>query len=230
MSSEPGLRAIRACVFDVYGTLLDFSSAVAAAGKPLGERAAALDELWRRKQLEYSWLRSLMRLHSDFAAVTREALDYAFEALGVEDRRLAEALLAAYRELRPYPEVPGAVAALHEGGLRLAVLSNGIPEMLEAGLAHAGLRDAFEAVLSVEEVGVFKPAPEVYALASARLGLAAGEILFLSANAWDAHGAAAFGMHSLWINRRGAPRERLPGQLAGEVPSLAAVPAMVGIA
>ncbi len=220
---------IRACVFDAYGTLLDFASAVAGEKEVLGERAASLNALWRGKQLEYSWLRALMRRHVDFRTVTAEALDHAMAALGIEDPALRGRLLATYDRLDPYAEVPTTLERLAAGGLRLAVLSNGTPEMLRRGIAAAGLEPWLEAVLSVEEVGVFKPAPEVYMLATRRLGLAAREIAFLSSNAWDAHGAASFGFRAVWVNRSGAPRERLPGDLAAEIPSLAGLPSLLGI-
>ncbi len=209
-----------ACVFDVYGTLLDVSGAVRQMRERLGERAERLDELWRRKQLEYSWLTSLMQRPADFDAVTRAALDHALAALEIREPDLREALLSAYLALPPFAEVPGVLEALRQRGLRLAVLSNGTRRMLERALGRAGLLDRFEAVVSVEEVGVFKPAPEVYAQACARLGLGREAILFLSANAWDAHGAASFGLRSLWVNRRGLAPERLAGELAGEVRDL----------
>jgi len=219
---------IRACVFDAYGTLLDFASAVAGERAVLGERADPLNALWRRKQLEYTWLRALMRRHADFRRVTADALDHALAALGIADPALRERLLAAYDRLDPYPEVPATLERLAARGLRLAILSNGTQEMLASGVESAGLGAWLEAVLSVEEVGVFKPAPEVYLLASRRLGLAAREIAFLSANAWDAHGAASFGFHAIRVDRDGTPAERLPGALAAEIPSLAELPALLG--
>ena len=230
MSATFDPSTIRACVFDAYGTLLDFSSAVAGEQAVLGDRAEALDALWRRKQLEYTWLRALMRRHADFRTVTADALDHAMAALGIDDGALRARLLAAYDRLAAYPEVPAALERLAGGGLRLAILSNGSPEMLASGVASAGIGDRLEAVLSVEEVGVFKPAPEVYMLATRRLGLAAREIAFLSSNAWDAHGAASFGFRAVWVNRSGAPRERLPGELAAEIPSLAELPALLHMA
>ncbi len=219
---------IRACVFDAYGTLLDFASAVAGEKAALGDKADALNALWRSKQVEYTWLRALMQRHADFRRVTGEALDYTLEALGIEDAGLRGRLLAAYDRLAPYPEVPATLETLADHGMRLAILSNGTPEMLEAGVASAGLGGWLEAVLSVEEVGIFKPAPEVYMLATRRLGLAAREIAFLSSNAWDAHGAASFGFVTIWVNRGGAPRERLPGELAAEIRTLAELPALLG--
>ena len=204
------LAGAGACVFDAYGTLLDVNSAVAAHAARVGDRAADLARLWRTKQLEYTWLRSLMGLHADFDRVTEDALDYALEAMNLEEPGLREALLAANLELEPYPEVAVVLTRWRDAGRRLAVLSNGTPATLEAGLDAAGIRDRFEHVLSVEPVGVFKPAPAVYLHATRTLGLAAGEIAFFSSNGWDAHGAAAFGFKVVWVNRKGQPRERLP--------------------
>lgn len=227
--SAPCLQGVRACVFDVYGTLLDVNAAVAGEAAALGERAGELAGLWRRKQLEYTWLRSLMRLHADLARVTADALDFSLEALGLQDDGLRARLLAAYDRLAAYPEVPAVLGALRCRGVRTAVLSNGSPAMLEAGLAAAGVRGELEAVLSVEEVGVFKPAPEVYHLATSRLGVAAPEVAFLSANSWDVHGAAAFGFKAVWVNRAGAPDDRLPGAPAAVLPNLEPLPGLLGL-
>jgi len=202
------MEEIDAVAFDLYGTLLEVAS-VGRAAAGVTARSAELVELWRQKQLEYSWLRSLMGRYENFWTVTGDALDYALDRFGVvvdEDARAR--LLGAWLDVRPYPEVPGALERLG-ATRRLAVLSNGNPDMLEAGLAAAGLRDRFEHVLSVDEVGVFKPRPAVYELAVKAFGLPAERILFVSSNGWDAFGARAFGLPVAWINRAGAPLERL---------------------
>lgn len=232
-------HAIEACVFDAYGTLLDVHSALASvlqaragnAGPTIdAEKAKNLSNLWRDKQLAYSWLRSLMRHHADFAGVTADALDFALASHGLDgDPTLRADLLEAYDRLAPYPEVPGVLARLAQAGLPLAVLSNGTPAMLEAGLAHAGLANAFTAILSIEEIGVFKPTPEVYSLATRRLGLAAPRILFLSSNGWDVHGAAAFGFTTIHVNRQAAPPERLPGRPVHAIADLAPLPGLLGL-
>jgi 2-haloacid dehalogenase len=227
---EDEVSAAAACVFDAYGTLLDVNAAVAAESRALGERAAELAALWRRKQLEYSWLRSLMRRHADFWQVTQDGLDFALQALGLADAGLRGRLLAAYRALVPYPEVPAVLGTLRRHGVRTAILSNGSPDMLRDAVAAAGITDLLDEVLSVEEVGLFKPAPEVYRLATTRLGLAAGEIVFLSSNGWDVHGAASFGLRTLWVNRTGAPDERLPGEPVRAIASLAELPGFLGLA
>lgn len=226
MSAEPG-NAVGAVVFDVYGTLLDVGAAVEPARRRIGERADRLGELWRRKQLEYSWLRSLMRAHRDFEGLTADALDWALRAIGIEDRALAAELLAGYRRLPAFAEAEAALAALRAGGLRLAVLSNGTTAMLEAGLEAARLRPHLDHVLSVESVGVFKPAAEVYAIATSTLGLAAGRIAFVSANGWDAHAAAWNGFRAFRVDRAGLPDELLPGDVERGVASLAELPGLL---
>lgn len=218
---------VGAVVFDVYGTLLDVGAAVEPARARLGERADRLGELWRRKQLEYSWLRSLMRAHRDFEGLTADALDWAMRAIGIDDRALAADLLGGYRRLPAFAEVEAALTALRAGGLRLAALSNGTTAMLEAGLAAARLRGRLDHVLSVESVGVFKPAAEVYGLATLALGLPAARIAFVSANAWDAHAAAWNGFRAFRVDRAGLPDERLPGDLERRVGSLAELPGLL---
>lgn len=213
----------RAFVFDAFGTLFDVHSAAETIRDRLGNRAGELSALWRGKQLEYTWLRSLMGRHADFAQVTAEALDYALAACGIEDPSLLETLPSAYLRLAPYPEARATLEALRRRGRRTAILSNGTPGMLSSLVEHAELGPLLDEVLSVEEVGVFKPDARVYRLACDRLALAPREILFLSSNAWDVAGAASFGMTVVWVNRSGAVRERLPGAPAAEVRSLDAL-------
>lgn len=221
-------RRVEAMVFDAYGTLFDLASALAGEERTLGERGARLGELWRRKQLEYTWLRSLMDRHADFAQLTGDALDYAMAALRLDDAALRGRLLGAYRRLAAFAEVPGMLAQLRGQGLVTAILSNGEPEMLHDAVAAAGLAGLLDHVLSVEAVGVFKPDPRVYQHAQTVLGLRRARIGFVSANAWDAHGAAAFGFRTWWVNREAAPPELLPGELAGTLRDLAGLPALSG--
>jgi 2-haloacid dehalogenase len=218
---------IRACVFDVYGTLLDFNGAVERRRDRIGEKTDELSALWRRKQLEYSWLRSLMGHHIDFWQVTVDALEYSCEALGIADDDLEKDLMELYRELDCYPEVPATLDTLRDAGMAVAVLSNGAPEMLEEGLLKAGIRDYFDVLLSAEIVKIYKPHPSVYMTAVDAGGFEPGEILFLSANGWDIAGAAAFGFPTAWINRAGAPVDRLPFKPAAIVKTLANVPALL---
>jgi 2-haloacid dehalogenase len=223
------LTQSRVVVFDAYGTLFDVASAAADARDELGEAWAPLAELWRAKQLQYTWLRSLMRRHADFAAVTADALDFALEALRLGDPALRARLLALYDRLAPYPEVRAVLERLRGAGRRLAILSNGSPAMLASAVRAAGLERAFEAVLSVEEVGVYKPDPAVYRLATARLGVAAGEIAFVSANGWDASGAKASGLGVAWCNRTRQPREHLGLDPDVELATLEGLPVAVGV-
>jgi 2-haloacid dehalogenase len=198
---------IRAILFDVYGTLLDVHSAIACEGKELGARADAVSRLWRRKQLEYTWVWSLRGEYRSFQTLTESALDYALAAHGVDSSALKSRLLSAYQRLDAFPDVAAALADLRQRGLRLAALSNGDPDMLEAGLQSAGLRNALDAVLSVAPLRIFKPDRRVYELGRSWANAPAQEIAFVSANAWDAGGAAAFGFRTFWIDRAGQPPE-----------------------
>ncbi len=223
----PHFAGIRCCVFDAYGTLFDVHSAMAPFRERLGAQAEALSAVWRRKQLEYTWLRALMQRHADFEQVTREALAFAFAAHGRTDPDLQDALVAAYRALACYPDVPGALARLRAAGVRTAILSNGTPDMLAAAARHSGLDGLLDAVYSVEAAGVFKPHPSVYRIAVDREAAAVDEILFLSTNAWDVAGAAAFGMRVVWINRFGQPPEHLPAGPEAVITTLADLPALL---
>jgi 2-haloacid dehalogenase len=199
--------AIRGYVFDAYGTLLDVHSVV-EAGRAVTADPATLSALWRQKQLEYTWLRSLMGRYEDFWAVTEAALRHACARLGL---RASEAdiarLMDAYNHLACFPEVPAALARL--AGRPRAILSNGAPRMLATAVASAKLASALDHVISVDRVRVFKPAPAVYALGPATLGVLAEDLLFVSSNAWDVAGAKAFGYRVAWCNRTGAPEENL---------------------
>ena len=225
----PPLTGIRACVFDAYGTLFDVAAAAARCRDVLGERAPPLAQLWRDKQLQYSWLRGLQGRHADFWQVTGDALDYALETMAIEDRALRERLMTLYLTLDAFPEVPGVLTRLKEARVPAAILSNGSPRMLAAAVSAARLEGLFDHLLSVEEVGVFKPHPKVYQLAVDRLGVPAAAIAFLSSNGWDAHAASAFGMRVIWCNRYAQRAERLPGAPDREVRSLAELPALIGL-
>ena len=203
---------IKACVFDAYGTLFDVHSAVGRHRSRVGEMADAVSGTWRGKQLEYTWLRSLMGCHADFWQVTAEALDYALEAHDIDDSALREDLLQAYLRLDAYPEVPGVLERLKRAGYHTAILSNGEPEMLRAGAASAGIEGLLDAILSVESVGIYKPDPRVYQLSCDHFGISPEQVSFQSSNAWDAVGASAFGYKVAWCNRFGQQRERLPAQ------------------
>lgn len=205
MAADP-----KALVFDAYGTLFDVHSVTRLADSLFAGRGAALSQAWRSKQLEYTWLRSLMGRYDDFNAVTADALDWALDSLGLAaGPGERSALMQAYRSLATFPEVRDALGRL--GGRRpLAILSNGHPDMLDAVVDHNELRVFFgDRVFSVHEAGVFKPDPRVYALACAGLELPAESIGFVSSNGWDAAGARSFGFTAWWVNRVKAPLERL---------------------
>ena len=224
------LRGVQGCVFDAYGTLFDFAAAARNCRDVLGDDIDRLTALWRDKQLQYTWLRAAQGRHADFWQVTGDALDFALETLGVTKPGLRDRLMSLYLTLDPFPEVSGVLARLKAAGMRTAILSNGSPAMLDAAVKAAKLETLLDAVLSVEEVGVYKPHPKVYQLAVDRLGIPASAISFQSSNAWDAYAASAFGMQVVWCNRYGQRRERLPGSPNREIKSLAELPALVGAA
>lgn len=220
---------ITTCIFDAYGTLFDVAAAARnAATEPGGEKLAEvwprLAEDWRRKQLEYTWLRAIMGAHCDFWAVTQDGLDWALEAAGLNDAPLRARLLALYRELDAYPEVPAMLKALKSRGLNTAILSNGAPAMLADAAASADIADLLDDLLSVESVGVFKPDARVYAMVGARFGTTPDQVLFVSSNGWDAAGAALFGFRTVWVNRAGLPVDRLPGRPSYILPDLTRIP------
>ena len=226
--SESALNGIRACVFDAYGTLFDYASAAAGCRDLLGDRLNSLNTLWREKQLQYTWLRSLQGKHADFWQVTGDALDFALEALGIASADLRARLMNLYLALETFPEVPDMLKRIKAAGLKTAILSNGSPSMLAEAVANAKIGSLLDAVFSVEEVGIYKPHPKVYQLAVDRLGIPAAAIAFQSSNGWDAYGASAFGMQVVWCNRYGQRRERLPGTPDREIGSLAELPPLVG--
>jgi 2-haloacid dehalogenase len=197
----------RAVAFDAYGTLFDVHSAVGRHAAQVGPDAARLSEIWRAKQLEYSWVLSLAGRYEPFWSLTEQALDYAFARLPHIDRSIGPRLLEAYQSLDAYPEVQAALGALRARGLLTGILSNGDPAMLNAAVASAGLGPEFDAVLSVDAAGVFKTSPRSYDLVLQAFSLKADEVVFVSSNRWDIAGAAAFGFHPVWVNRLGLPDE-----------------------
>ena len=199
----PVARATRAIVFDAYGTLFDVHSVIARCGSIFPGQGSALSRLWRSKQLEYTWLRTLMQRYESFDVITASALQFACEALGLAwTQSTRDALLDEYLRLRPYPEACGALAELSDH--RRAILSNGSPAMLEPLVAHNGMAQYFDAVLSVDPLRVYKPDPRVYQSAVDRLGVEPSQIAFVSSNFWDISGASHFGFRTFWINRGGA--------------------------
>jgi len=227
--TAPRLQDIGACVFDAYGTLFDVNAAAQHCAEELGEQWQPLANLWRLRQVEYTWLRSVMGEYVDFLQVTADALDFAMDSLGLAEPALQQRLLDLYLQLDAYPEVPTVLRRLKAAGMKTAVLSNGAPNMLDAAVANAGIADLLDAVLSVDKLRVFKPAPAVYQLAVDRLGVDAPAISFQSSNAWDAHAASNFGFRVVWVNRFGQARERLPGAPDVELQTLEALPDVVGV-
>ena len=216
-----GLEGIRACVFDAYGTLFDVASPVQKLANELGGKAAELAALWRQKQLEYTWLRSLMGVHADFWHVTGDALDYALEALKIDEAGLRDELMTLYLKLDAYPDVAAAMTALKSKSKRLAILSNGSPSMLDSAVRAAGLDRLFDMVLSVEDVGIYKPSRRVYRHAMQKLQIQdAPSICFVSANSWDAQAAAQFGFQVVRLARSGGQDDRIPGKVTARIETL----------
>jgi 2-haloacid dehalogenase len=226
---DPDHTNVRACVFDAYGTLFDVNSAARQAQNTLHENWQQLAEVWRTKQLQYTWLRSLTGRHVDFWQITVEALEFALDNLKLVDPQLRIQLMELYLQISAYPDVPNALTRLKNGGLKCAILSNGSPNMLAAAVKNAGINNLLDAVLSVEEVKVYKPHPIVYQLAVDRLGLKESEICFISSNGWDAYSAKAFGFHVIWCNRSGQTPERIPEAPDAEILSLSDLPEIVGV-
>ncbi|HYA05325.1 MAG TPA: haloacid dehalogenase type II [Xanthobacteraceae bacterium] len=199
--------APRAYVFDAYGTLFDVHAAIARHRSAAGPDAERFSEIWRLKQLEYSWTLTLAGRYVDFWTLTERALDYAFARFPAVDRALRPKLLDAYLTLDAYPDAQPAVAALKARGLSTAILSNGTPRMLAAAVAASGMTGLFDAVLSVDAVRMYKPRAQVYGLVTDALALRPAQVAFVSSNRWDVMGAATFGCRPLWINRARLPEE-----------------------
>jgi len=206
---------ITTCVFDAYGTLFDVAAAARQAASEPGREDFAkhwpkIAEVWRLKQLQYSWLRAVAGAHTDFWNVTQDGLDYALETVGIDDAELRERLLALYWELQAYEEVPQMLGDLKAAGLQTAILSNGSISMLEGAVNSANIGDVLDAVLSVDDTQVFKPHVSVYELVGRRFNCKPDEVCFVSSNGWDAAAAAGFGFYTVWANRAGDPMDRLP--------------------
>ncbi|MFP3554554.1 haloacid dehalogenase type II [Paraburkholderia sp. SIMBA_049] len=204
------MNHIKAIAFDLYGTLFDVHSVAVQCDEQFPGRGQEISNVWRQKQLEYTWLRSLMNRYIPFEHVTEEALRFTIRHLGLElDERACRSLSDAYLRLQAYPEVPDALRALRDRGLKLAILSNGSPHSIDAVVTNAGLRSSFDHLLSVDPVRVYKPDNRAYELAEQMFGVGRREILFVSSNAWDATGARYFGFPTCWINRGGKTFEEM---------------------
>jgi len=220
---------ITTCVFDAYGTLFDVGAAAEQAAQEPAHAALAaiwpaIARDWRLKQLQYTWLRAVAGRHCDFWQVTQDGLDWALEANGITDDTTRARLLELYWELAAYPEVPAMLRALKDRGLATAILSNGSPDMLNGAVQSAGIGDVLDAVLSVEDVGVFKPHDTVYDLVGGHFGCDKDQVLFVSSNGWDAAGAAGYGFRTAWVNRAGEPMDRLYAKPHHVLPNLTTIP------
>ncbi len=224
--------AIRTCIFDAYGTLFDVTAAARRAAAEgdhpaLADAWPALAAAWRAKQLEYAWIRAIAGEHADFWQVTGDALDHALEAQGLDgDAGLRARMMALYHTLDAYPDAQDALGALRDAGFATGILSNGSPEMLQGAVASAGIGRLLDHVLSVESVGVFKPSPAVYDLVGRAFDCAPAEVLFVSSNGWDAAAATGYGFRAAWVNRGGAPMDRLPWRPAHVLEDLTGVAAL----
>ena len=222
------MKDIKAVVFDLYGTLYDVHSVVQQCDACYPGQGMPISVMWRQKQLEYTWLRSLMGRYVSFEQATHDALVYTCKHLKLDlDSATCAALCDAYLNLSPYPEVPAALQRLKDMGLPRAILSNGSLFSIGRVVTGSGLQDHFSHLLSVESVGVFKPDPRVYTLACQTLGLPPQQILFVSSNAWDAAGARHFGFNVCWVNRRGNTFDELGATPQAVVTSVDKVPALI---
>jgi len=226
---EPTPMPITTCIFDAYGTLFDVAEAARQASEQPGQEKLKavwgdLSADWRRKQLEYSWLRAVVGEYVSFWDVTCDGLDWAMEKHGLDDAELRELLLALYWELPAYPEVPKMLQALKEAGQKTAILSNGSPDMLEGAVDFAGIGDKLDRVLSVADAGIFKPATQVYDMVGNAFGCDRDEVLFVSSNGWDVAGAARYGFHTVWVNRARDPVDRLFARPDQQLSDLTTIP------
>jgi len=221
---------IKTCVFDAYGTLFDVAAAAREATaepdfKKFADVWPALAEHWRAKQLQYTWLRAVTGDHTDFWTVTQNGLDWSMEKLGLSgETALRERLLQLYLELSAFYEVPAMLATLKAAGYETAILSNGSMTMLDAAVKSAGIENLLDDVLSVDDVGIFKPSARVYDMVGARFGRANDEVLFVSSNGWDAAAAASYGFVTAWVNRGGEPMDRLPASPTHILSDLTTIP------
>ncbi len=229
------MAQITTCIFDAYGTLFDVNAAARTMANEPGRDTFAkvwpqVSANWRAKQLQYTWLRAITGDHCDFWQVTQDALDWALDAAGqAHDGPLRAALLDLYWRLDAYPEAPKTLTTLKTHGIITGILSNGSPDMLSAAVDSAGIAADLDAVLSVEDVGIFKPASAVYDMVGARFGVDPKTVLFVSANGWDAAAAAAYGFQTLWVNRADDPIDRLPGQPDSVAHDLTGVVRLAGV-
>ena len=203
---------ITTCVFDAYGTLFDVNAACRELSKEVGDKWNELSNLWRLRQLEYTWLRNSMKEYIDFWKITSDALDYAMETLNIKNIKLRNELLSLYLKLEAYPEVKTVLENIKYMGLKTAILSNGNKKMLESAVSNAKIQNLMDEILSVDDCKVFKPSSKVYELVESKMGVKKENVLFFSSNAWDMHAASNYGFKTIWVNRFQGKLEKLPGK------------------
>ena len=209
----------KAIVFDAYGTLFDVNSAAEKCKDKIGNKWENFANFWRTTQLEYTWLRSLMKKHKNFWQITEDSLDKSMETFQI-DKSLRNDLLSLYKELSPYPEVKNVLENLKKKSFKLAILSNGTPELLNHLVKSSDLENLFDDIFSVEEVKIYKPDPKVYDIPVNKYKVSKGEITFLSANTWDVSGAGNYGYNSIWVNRNNAVFDKLDYKPKNEIKNL----------
>ena len=209
----------KAIVFDAYGTLFDVNSAAEKSKDKIGNKWENFANFWRTTQLEYTWLRSLMKKHKNFWQITEDSLDKSMETFQI-DKSLRNDLLSLYKELSPYPEVKNVLENLKKKSFKLAILSNGTPELLNHLVKSSDLENLFDDIFSVEEVKIYKPDPKVYDIPVNKYKASKGEITFLSANTWDVSGAGNYGYNSIWVNRNNSVFDKLDYKPKNEVKNL----------
>ena len=202
----------KVCIFDAYGTLFDVNAACRELSLDVGDKWQDLANLWRLRQVEYTWLRNSMNEYIDFWEITSGALDYAMEVLDIHDKKLREQLLELYLKLEAYPEVKEILQKLKDKNFRTGILSNGSTQMLDSAVKNANIEDLLDVVISVEECKIYKPSSEVYDLVEKKTDIKKDNVTFFSSNAWDMHAAANYGFKTIWVNRFDGVLERLPGK------------------
>ena len=202
------IENIKVCAFDAYGTCFDINSAAENLSKEIGENWLEFSTTWRTTQLEYTWLRSLMKKHADFWKVTEDSLDFAIESHKI-DKKFRNQLLDLYKNLKSYPELKDCLEDLKNKKIKTCILSNGSPTLLDELTNHAGIENLFDDIISIEEVGVYKPDPSVYELVTKKYDCKPSEVCFMSSNTWDVVGGGVFGYHSVWVDRFGKVFDKL---------------------
>ena len=210
----------KVCIFDAYGTLFDVNAACRKLSLDVGDKWQELANLWRLRQVEYTWLRNSMNEYIDFWEITSGALDYAMEVLDIHDKKLREQLLELYLKLEAYPEVKEILQKLKDKNFRTGILSNGSTQMLDSAVKNANIEDLLDVVISVEECKIYKPSSEVYDLVEKKTDIKKDNVTFFSSNAWDMHAAANYGFKTIWVNRFDGVLERLPGKPSAIVKTL----------